>query len=265
MEIPILTDPRDCTWFQYLRRLEEPRVRLFCFPYAGGSAFVYRDWQALLPAGVEVWPVELPGRGARFKDSMFRRADDLVKCVAEVMSRHLTIPYALFGHSMGGLISFELARHLTADYHRAPAHLFLAGRRAPHLRSTREPFYGLPRDEFVRELVRLNGTPREILNDPEVLDLLIPLLRADFELVQSHESAHSVVLQCPITVYGGSSDIDLPHEALSAWREYTTGRFTLTVIEGDHFFVARQRERLLASMSEEFELLLRRMRHCAVV
>src|SRR5437763_15337105 len=157
------------------------RVRLFCFPYAGGGDSVFRAWQKGLSEAIEVCPVQLPGRGARISEPPFTELSPLVRAAAQALAPHLDKPFAFFGHSMGALICFELARHLRKDGGPQPVHLFVSGRCGPQ--TPREPFAGdLPDSEFQEMLRRYNGTPEEVLENRELMELLLPAVRADFAL-----------------------------------------------------------------------------------
>jgi surfactin synthase thioesterase subunit len=161
--------------------------RLFCFPYAGGAAPIYRDWGNKLPASIEVHPVQLPGHGNRLSEPLCKRVEPLVESMVEALKPYLEGSFSFFGHSMGAIISFELAHLLSREHKSGPAHLFLSGRPAPHLTRKGPPTYDLPESEFIEELRQLQGTPSEILEHPEVMAVLSPILRADLEICQTYE------------------------------------------------------------------------------
>jgi medium-chain acyl-[acyl-carrier-protein] hydrolase len=213
------------------------RVRLFCFPYGGGSASTFRAWPTALSPEVEVHPVQLPGRGPRMREPPFTDAYALVEAFLPKMSLYLDKPFAFFGHSVGGVMAFELSRRLRRDYGVEPCHLFVAAQRAPHLKYKDPIIYNLPEPQFREELRRLGGTPAEVLEHPELMEMLIPLLRADISVSQTYwcDTRHS--LTCPLTVFGGLQDESDESESLAAWREHTVGRFDLKMFEGDHFFI----------------------------
>jgi medium-chain acyl-[acyl-carrier-protein] hydrolase len=152
---------------------------------------------------------------------------------------------------MGALISFELTRHLRRLNLPMPFHLFLSGRAAPRLGKRERVTYNLPADEFAEELRRLNGTPREVLEHQELMDLMIPLLRADFEVCQTYNYTEEPALDCPITAFGGLYDESVKSEMVAAWREQTTSSFRLCIMPGDHFFIHSARDRILSILSQE--------------
>lgn len=235
------------------------RLRLFCFPHAGGGALTYRTWPEALPAEVEVCPVQLPGRESRIRERPFDDLNALVDALVPELLPLLDRPFAFFGHSMGAMIGFEVARRLRARRLACPQRMFASGRRAPQLppKGERRTF-DLPKNEFVEELGRLNGTPREVLEHPELLELLLPILRADFSVCQTYSYVPGEPLDIPITVLGGSEDSDVSRTGLEAWREQTSGAFKLHMLPGDHFFINSARARVCQLVGAELNDLLRR-------
>lgn len=228
-------------WFDHLSRTQTPLLRLFCFPYAGGSAEVYRNWQRWFPDRVDVCLVHLPGRGRRMKEPAFTQAAPLAKAIVDRIVDEINVPYALYGHSMGAMIAFEVAREISHRRCASPQHLFVSGSRAPQLPRTEPATFHLPHDEFVAALKRLNGTPTEILDNPELMELFIGLLRADFQLVETYKYHAQEPLSCPITVYGGLDDKTVPQESCRAWQEQTSAHCKVTMVNGDHFFIRNPR------------------------
>jgi medium-chain acyl-[acyl-carrier-protein] hydrolase len=213
------------------------RLRLFCFPYAGGSGRVFQKWPRLFPETVEVCPLQYPGRGNRLREQPFTRLAPLVQDVTEALLPLLDIPFAFFGHSMGAIVGFEVARQLRRAQRSLPVHLFISGARAPQFRNSDPVAYDLPEPEFIEELRRLNGTPTEVLDNPELMHLMLPMLRADFAAVQTYVYIAEPPLSCPFTVYGGTEDEPISRAALEGWREHSTGTFSLQMLRGDHFYL----------------------------
>ena len=224
-------------WFERLSRGQRPSLRLFCFPHAGGSSESYRSWQRWFPEQIDLCLVHLPGRGKRLREQAFTQTAPLVKAIADRILPEIDIPYALYGHSMGATIAFELTRELFQRQYTPPQHLFVSGRRAPQCPRTEPITFNLPHNEFIAELRRLNGTPRELLENPELLELFMDLLRADFELVDTYEYHPAERLSCPITVYGGLHDKEVSSENCNAWKEQTSASFNMRMVSGDHFFI----------------------------
>ncbi|MCZ7414350.1 thioesterase II family protein [Streptomyces sp. WMMC897] len=211
--------------------------RLYCFPCAGGSAAMYRSWQERAPSHVEVRPVELPGHGRRLGEDPFLGLPPLVRALTEDLAGELHRPFALFGHSMGGLIAFELARALRERGLPQPAHLFLAATASPERKVTRTALHAASDEEVLDELRAMGGTPRELLDDRELMDLAIPTLRADYALLHTYEYREKPPLPVPFTVLGGAADTITPPTSLPGWRRHTTGGTDLRTLPGGHFFV----------------------------
>jgi surfactin synthase thioesterase subunit len=224
---------------------------MFCFPYAGGTALIFKKWADLLPSTVEVISVELPGRGVRLKEPPFVSVPALIDALEVAIRPLLDKPFVFFGHSMGAIITFELARSLHRRHGREPQALFISGRRAPQVPSSQPITYNLPKDEFIEELVKLDGTPKEVIEHTELMEMLIPLLRADFQLVQTYEYVPDTPLRCPITVYSGLRDHHITRDMLLPWKEQTSSRFTLHMLPGDHFFLRPSQALLLGLLTRE--------------
>jgi len=240
-----------------LRLRPHARIRLFCFPYAGGSSQIFRNWSDSLSQEIEVCLLQLPGRGNRIQEPAHTGLDALVQDIFEGIIPYLSKPFAFFGHSMGALVSFELARYLRRMQAPVPAQLFLSGRSAPQIPDADPPTYNLPEAEFIKAVRSLNGTPGEVLEHPELMRLMIPLLRADFSVCQTYSYVAESPLNCPITAFGGLEDNEVARESLEAWREHTTDDFKLRMLPGDHFFLHSQQAQLLRILSQEFYQLMR--------
>ena len=225
-------------------------LRLFCFPYAGGSSFIFRTWSDSLPQSVEVCAIELPGRGKQMKLPPFNKIEPLVDEIASVIHPYLDKPFAFFGHSMGGLVSFQLARLLRKKYGIYPVNLFISGRRAPQIPDADPPIHKLPEPAFIEELRHLNGTPREVLENAELMQLFLPILRADFAVLETYIYTSEPPLECPITVFGGLQDLEVSCDKLEAWQEQTKADFNLHMFPGDHFFLHSAQSLLLENLAQ---------------
>lgn len=167
----------------------------------------------------------------------YRRVEQLLEPLCAALTPHLDRPYGLFGHSMGAVIAFEAARRLSGRAGHGPACLLVSGRRPPRQASSRRLFSALPDDDFLAEVARLNGTPREVLGHHQLVRMLLPVLRADFELNESYLPLPGRRLSCPIAAYVGATDHEVDPSEMLGWRDETTGEFTLRVFSGDHFFL----------------------------
>ena len=238
-------------WFPNGHTRGRVELKLFCFPYAGGTASIFRDWANHLPSTIQVIPVDLPGRGRRITEPPFIGYQALLEALAEAMPPLLDTPFAFFGHSMGAIIAFELARYLRREYGREPHALFPAGRRAPHVPDTDPVTYNLPHDKFIEELRRIDGTPSETFEHAELMELMVPLLRADFQLVQTYEYLDGDPLSCPIFAYGGLQDDEETRERMMKWKEQTISRFKLHMLPGGHFFLRSSQALLLKMLARD--------------
>jgi len=242
--------PRTPTrWLSVPHRLAEPRARLICLPHAGGSASMFFAYPHDLPADVEVCAVQLPGRGLRLCEPAFTRMEPLVESLADALKRTNDVPLVLFGHSLGALVAFELAHVLQAAQPQAPLHLFVSGQPAPHLAKRGPALHLAPSSSIIAELRRLGGTPAEALDDPELMELMLPAVRADFAIYETYTCQRRVPLECPITVLGGLQDTEATPAELEAWRRHTTAGFRLEMFKGDHFYVVSQRSRVVGTIA----------------
>lgn len=244
------------SWISLARPNPLAKIRLFCFPYSGAAASVFYPWADILPSTIEVCPVQLPGHGTRLAEPLFQRLATLVAAAADGLQPYLDKPFAFFGHSMGALLSFELARHLRRNGKPGPVHLFVSGHGAPHLPDRNPPLHPLPEPEFVAKLRELNGTPEEILRHQELLQLLIPILRADFAVCETYVHPPEPPLACPISAYGGLGDAYVSREELAAWQEHTASRFSVRMFPGDHFYLNSAQLYLLQALAREIDQTL---------
>jgi medium-chain acyl-[acyl-carrier-protein] hydrolase len=242
-------------WLKCPQPRAQARLRLFCFPYAGGNASVFRAWPAALPE-IEVWTVELPGRGDRFNEPAFSQLSPLLQSLRAALRLYLDLPFALFGHSMGALLSYELARHLRQAGEALPWHLFVSGWRAPQLPDRTPPIHQLPEAAFAAALRDYNGTPEAVLQNTELRELLFPTLRADFAIAETYLYTPGTPLPCPISAFGGLQDQTVSREELSAWQDQTEGRFTLRILPGNHFFLNKAQTLLLPAISQDLRRTL---------
>ena len=231
------------------------QLKLVCLPFAGGGSNSFRNWVQFLPKQIELLAVEIPGRGQRLREPLRTRMHELVPDITSSLSKELDRPYALFGHSMGTLLGIELSHHLRAEYQQEATHLFFSGRGAPQLPSKEKSIHHLPEDEFITQIRNYNGTPKEVLDHEDLMELMVPILRADFEVCETYSYNDHPKLSCPLSVYGGLQDSAAPREA---WAELTEGPFNLRMFPGDHFFVLSNTQTLLSSilrdLNEHFTL-----------
>ena len=239
------------SWIACRKPRPQARLRLFCFPYAGGGALIFRTWSDGLPADVEVCPIQLPGRGTRLMEPLFTQLSPLIQALAQALLPLLDKPFAFFGHSLGALVSFELARQLRRQYGVQPVRLFVSASRAPQLPHRGLPIHTLPEGDFLAELHRLNGTPRAVLEHEELMQIALPVLRADFAVYETYVYSTELPLNCPISTFGGLRDRTVSQSDLEAWHEQTSVAFSLQMFPGDHFFLKTTQPLVLRALWQE--------------
>jgi len=233
------------TWVIVPKTIPSPKLRLFCLPFAGGNANAFREWANFLPDTVELNAVEIPGRGHRLAEPLVKQIEPLVEAIAQGIKPYLDRPFTLFGHSMGALLGFELTHYLKQEFDLQPAHLFLSGRGAPDIVDKEEPIHNLPENEFIERIKNYNGTPKEVLEHEELMQIMIPILRSDFEVCETYRYQEKPKLTLPLTVFGGLKDSSAPSADLEAWANYTEGPFALRMFSGDHFYLLQSKADLV--------------------
>jgi surfactin synthase thioesterase subunit len=225
-----------------------PRMRLFCFAYAGGGAAVFRHWRDSFGADIDVVAVELPGRGARFSEPAQTAMPELVASLLPRMAGQLALPFAFFGHSLGALVAYEVSKALRAAALPMPACLFASGANAPGFPRDARQLHALPTDELLAELGTYAGTPREVLADRELMDLLLPSIRADFALIETYQYRACEPLALPIRVLAGHVDGYVTAAGVACWRAETSSAHSVTWFDGGHFFIDSARNAVLHHM-----------------
>ncbi len=189
--------------------------------------------------------VELAGRGRRIYDPLYNSIEEAVDDVYKIVRPELSGgPYCFLGHSMGGIIAYELAQKIREMKHPPPVHLFVSGRGAPHVPDADDetPIHDLPEEDFKKEIIELGGTPKEFFQHPELLDVLLPMLRSDFKIAENYRAKPGIKpLDIDITIFIGSEE-DVTAEQMHGWKEHTAGVCTLHYFKGDHFFINEETE-----------------------
>jgi surfactin synthase thioesterase subunit len=213
------------------------RLRLYCFSYAGGNAFCFLPWQTHLKPEIEVCGIQFPGRGERLTEPLYSSFPMLIKVLAQVIAEDNTLPFAFFGHSLGGLVAFELARYCRRHDLCMPVHLFASGCAAPQSRGPDRRLHEFDEDRLINALKEYNGTPLGVLEDRELLGLILPAIRADFALMADYRYHPGPRLDIPITVLVGKHDDQICLEQIDCWQNETTNRCHVQWFEGGHFFI----------------------------
>lgn len=249
----IRTKPEKNRWVVFAGPNPLTKVRLLAFPYAGGGASVFRGWGAEAPA-IELGAIQLPGREGRLAEVPFTSFDALIPALADALIPLTDRPYALFGHSVGAIQVFELTREFQRRGVRMPLACFVSGRPAPQTISGLPAIHHLPEEEFLQRVKSLDGTPNEVMANAELVALLLPLLRADFELAWSYVYRDSPPIPVPIVAFGGDVDHDVAISDLRNWSAQTSVSFDALVLPGGHFFLHAHQQRIMFEIVQRLGL-----------
>jgi medium-chain acyl-[acyl-carrier-protein] hydrolase len=247
----MLTATEVNSWLNFPHPNSQAHLRLFCFPYAGTGASIFNNWWHNLPSEIEVCTVQLPGRENRWKEPLFASLLPLVETLVPILKPYLQLPFAFFGHSMGALLTFELARELRRQNLPTPVHLCVASRRAPQVLASHPPMHLLPTDEFIEKVRFVNGTSEAILQSSKWTNFLLPILRKDLGLCETYTYTDEAPLNCPISAFGGNSDRVVRLDEIAAWQVQTSSNFKLRMFAGNHFFLHQEREPLLNAIAQD--------------
>ncbi|MBI1390806.1 MAG: putative thioesterase [bacterium] len=244
-------------WLPYNEPRSDSALRIFCFPYAGGGASAFRAWKTRWPQSVEICPVLFPGREIRLSEPPFTRMDALIPALEEALAECWDRPFALFGYSMGAAVAFELTRRLHQRGARLPECVWVCARRSPILPYDEDQTYLLPDPEFRAKLRDLNGTPASVLENEELMEIILPAMRADFELNETYRLSESVApVPVPLVALGGLRDGEVSNDQLRAWSALTTGPFRSKQFGGDHFFIQTHQNELFHEMQTDIQMFL---------
>lgn len=235
-------------WIVRHRSNPDARMRLFCFSYAGGGASIYRSWHEALPSDIELCAIQLPGRENRAGEAPFTRMTPLLETVAASLDPYLDRPFAFFGHSMGALVSFELSRYLRRTRATSPIALYLGAFRAPHRPNPNIKIHHLPSEVF-KVVLRAEGIAEMVLQNAELMEAMLPTLRADFEVCDTYEYYEEAPLDCPLTIFGGLEDVRISRTDLEGWPLHGSQECNLTMFPGAHFFVHSAQDQLCAAIA----------------
>jgi surfactin synthase thioesterase subunit len=235
---------------------QHARLRLFCFHYAGATASIFRSWRDGLPDWVEVVAVQLPGREYRLAEPLLEHSQPIVEALADSMPPLLDLPFVFFGHSMGALIAFDLARALRERGYGEPALFIASGRNSPRYIWRDAGIQTLPDDVFIAAVCDYNGTPQALVAEPDLRDLWLPRLRADLTISATYRYTEAASLTCPMLVLHGTDDGLVGDAELKAWRDETIGPVRYVQYPGNHFFLHSDEQSVLAELSLELENVL---------
>lgn len=242
------------TWLPNMPRQDPagscPLPRLFCFSYAGGTSELYRQWQTCLADVCLICPAELPGRGSRMDEPFAPTLMQAAREAACAILPYTMSPYYIFGHSLGSVLALETSRVLQEQGAALPQGLIVSGRYPPHLPNRRKDLHNLPDEALIDEMRRLGGTPEEVLQQRELLDMMLPIVRADFRLLETHRALRTPCLHLPLHVFCGREDEDSPLELLAQWQDVTDSPCSIDFFDGGHFYINESRDQLLRRLRQ---------------
>jgi len=241
-------------WFLISRPKPLARYRLFCFPYAGGSASAYLPWEDLLPAQVELVAIQPPGRANRLDERLSTSVVETAEQLARVIPPLLDRPYLTYGHSMGSIVSFELLHLLKASGLPLPRRYFGAARQGPQVPRRIAPFYDYPLEEFKIELKRFGGTPDAVLENAELMEMLVPMLRTELRAAYAYRREPVAKLECDVSIFGGTRDEIVLPEELPPWQEHFLKKMDFRLFDGSHFFMEDNKDQVVSAICESIGL-----------
>lgn len=234
--------------------LAHPRVRLFCLPYAGGAAPVFAGWGERMKPDIEVWAAQPRARGMRFRETPLETVEAMVEEYFTALRPSLDVPFAFYGHSLGGLLAFEITRRLHAEGLPLPEHLFIGASGPPHLGLIHEEIGNLPDAEFLEAIQqRYGGIPAAVLNEPELMQIFLPPLKADFVAYERYNFRRVGQAHCPMTVFAGAADSVLAPHLLEEWERHAAAGFAMETVPGDHFFLTESTDVVLRRIRKSLE------------
>ncbi|MCK8108976.1 thioesterase domain-containing protein [Pseudoalteromonas sp. 2CM41L] len=218
------------------KKNSEASLRIFCFPYAGGSINAFYNWAEKCPRNIELVLVNPPGRGTRIAEPAHESMESLIEEIMRHSNYITSKPFVFFGHSLGARVAFELSCKLFAKSLPLPNALIASASGAPHIQRTHSTTYNLPDNEFIRSLMELNGTPQEVIENAEMMEIIMPMLRCDFKIAETY-LANEVQIPTHILVLNGQEDLDITEQQLEAWQNISKYKIQRKSIQGDHFFI----------------------------
>lgn len=213
-------------------------MKIFCLPYAGGSAVTYHKWKKYINPLIKVEPIELKGRGRRFFEVGYDTLEEAVEDIFGIVRNKIEDEqYAIYGHSMGSILAYELYHKIDSQNVIKPKHIFFSGHGAPNSEKKEKGIHLLPDEEFIKKIISLGGTPEEVINNRELRNLVIPIIRSDFRILDNYKYKDGRdKIHCDISVFNGKQD-DISMEAILKWKEHGDGNFNVYNFDGNHFFI----------------------------
>lgn len=239
-------------WFSCYSPRVNADFRLFCFPYAGAGASVFRQWAAAADPSIEVQGVQLPGRESRLREPLLTDINLVVDALIHDAIDFLDKPFSIFGHSFGALIGFEFTRRLQRLSLPLPQRLFVSARQAPQVLLHGAKTHLLPESQLKEELRHYAGTPEVVLQDNDLMRVLLPVIRADLTINETYDYIPAIPISCPISAFAGLKDRKISISSIEAWAAQTTQDFKVHYFDGDHFFIKQKYPSILNFIREDF-------------
>lgn len=219
------------------------KIKLFCIHHAGGSSIAFNKWKNCLADKIEMCPIELAGRGRRMSEDFYKSLDEAIDDVYQfIMAESKDSKYAIYGHSMGAAIAYEVCCKIAENKDDNLVHLFLSGRECPTKVKENQAIYKLGEEEFKKEILKLGGTPKEVFENESLKEVFVPIIRSDYKNIETYEHKHkNTVLSIPITVFNGKDD-DLTEDEINGWKKQTSKEFKRYDYDGGHFFLFEKSE-----------------------
>ncbi|OEE65941.1 hypothetical protein A1OO_09025 [Enterovibrio norvegicus FF-33] len=246
---------KNSDWFVIPAPNAQAKMRLFCFPYAGGNAATFQAWTQVLPTFVELVIVQPPGRASRLLEPAINNMHEMTTELLKFSKDITSLPYVLLGHSLGSRVAYQLAVELIEQHYPSPIHFIASGSRAPHTVKTSERICDLPDKLFLDKIAAMNGTPKEVMMNKELMELLLPMLKADFSISDNYQASQSP-LPCDITALAGTDDEQVSEKQLVAWAELTSTEFKSMHFHGGHFFIDTCASQVTDAISSLLHLLV---------
>ena len=213
------------------------KIKLFCIPHAGGSAAAYSKWQNYINPSIEICPIELAGRGKRFKEEPYNNIGEAVEDIYNIIKKDLDREYAFFGHSMGSLIAYELTHYIMQLKNKPPKHIFFSGRKAPNVIYENNSIHKLSEDNLKKKLLEFSGTPKEVLDNEHMCKVFLKILRQDFKICELYTYKNEYPkLNCNITILNGNRD-DIKINHIAFWKQHTSKACYIYFFKGGHFYI----------------------------
>jgi surfactin synthase thioesterase subunit len=228
------------------------KIRLFCLPFAGGNSYSYRKFQEHLADFINMIAIDLPGHGKYIRQPLLTHLEDMAAYIFQQINQKLTEPYAIYGHSMGTLLGYLVSKHIVQAKLMPPIHLFFSGHQGPPVSSKEGNWYALPKEQFITKVMAYGGIPKEIAAEKELMDLFVPIMRADFQAIANYHYKKAAPLEIPITIMFGS-DEDITYDEALTWQEVTNHPVSIHQFSGGHFFIFDHLPEICSLISQTLE------------